>query len=230
MVVLGIDTSTKTGSVALFHKEEGVLAEINANIRINHSDSLMGLIDTVLKLGKKEIKDIDRIVVSKGPGSFTGIRVGVGTGKGLAYSLGSELVGINELDVIANTVTEGEYTVVPLIDARKERVYHGIYKFENSELKLKGEYGVGELRELLEKLKGEKVVFTGDGSLTYRSVIEEVMGKDGIFNLKSNSVVRAGILCELGSKGEGDNLFELEPFYISKTQAERERDERLKKK
>ena len=85
MVVLGIDASTKTGSVALYDSEIGILSEVNANIRLNHSDSLMSIIDMVFSLAKLKPKDIDRVAVSVGPGSFTGIRVGVGTAKGLAY-------------------------------------------------------------------------------------------------------------------------------------------------
>lgn len=231
MVVLGIDASTKTGSVALYDSKIGILSEINANIKINHSDSLMTLVDMAFKLAKLEPKNIDRVAVSVGPGSFTGIRVGVGTAKGLAYSLGCDIVGVNELDILANTVSQTSHKIISLIDARKERVYYSAYEYNKKTNKIEniGEYGAEELRLILEPYKNERVIFTGDGSIVYKSVIDEVMGENAIYNLKSNSMVRAGILGEMATELEKDNLFTLEPYYISKTQAEREKEAREKK-
>jgi N6-L-threonylcarbamoyladenine synthase len=222
MVILGIDASTKTGSVALYDDKIGILSEVNANIRLNHSDSLMSLVDMVFKLAKLTPKDIDRIGVSIGPGSFTGIRVGVGTAKGLAYSLGCELVGVNELDVLAHTVSKTPNKIISLIDARKGRTYYSVYEYVEDKIKRVSEYGAEELKLILEDYKDEKVIFTGDGSIVYKEIIDEVMGDNAIYNLKSNSMVRAGILGEMATTMEADNLFTLEPYYISKTQAERE--------
>jgi N6-L-threonylcarbamoyladenine synthase len=222
MVILGIDASTKTGSVALYDDKIGILSEVNANIRLNHSDSLMSLVDMVFKLAKLTPKDIDRIGVSIGPGSFTGIRVGVGTAKGLAYSLGCELVGVNELDVLAHTVSKTPNKIISLIDARKGRTYYSVYEYVEDKIKRVSEYGAEELKLILEDYKDEKVIFTGDGSIVYKEIIDEVMGDNAIYNLKSNSMVRAGILGEMAATMEADNLFNLEPYYISKTQAERE--------
>ncbi len=224
MVVLGIDASTKTGSVALYDSEIGILSEVNANIKINHSDSLMTLVDMVFKLAKLTTKDIDRVAVSIGPGSFTGIRVGVGTAKGLAYSLGCEIVGVNELDILAHTVSKTPYKIISLIDARKERVYYSMYTYNNKKIERISEYGAEELRVILEPYKDEKIVFTGDGSIAYKYLIDEIMGDNAIYNLKSNSMVRGGILGEIGGSRKEDNLFTLEPYYISKTQAEREKE------
>lgn len=222
MVILGIDASTKTGSVALYDDKIGILSEVNANIRLNHSDSLMSLVDMVFKLAKLTPKDIDRVGVSIGPGSFTGIRVGVGTAKGLAYSLGCELVGVNELDVLAHTVSKTPNKIISLIDARKGRTYYSVYEYVGDNIKRVSEYGAEELKLILEDYKDEKVIFTGDGSILYKDIIDEIMGDNAIYNLKSNSMVRAGILGEMAATMEADNLFTLEPYYISKTQAERE--------
>lgn len=230
MVVLGIDASTKTGSVALYDSEIGILSEINANIRLNHSDSLMSIIDMAFSLAKLKPKDIDRVAVSVGPGSFTGIRVGVGTAKGLAYSIGCDIVGINELDILAHTVSQTPNKIISLIDARKERVYYSAYEYNGDLIKRISEYGAEELRLILEGFKGEKVIFTGDGSINYKGIIDEVMGENALYNLKSNSMVRAGIMAEMAVKKDADNLYTLEPYYISKTQAEREKEAREKKK
>ena len=229
MVVLGIDASTKTGSVALYDSEIGILSEVNTNIRINHSDSLMSLVDMVFKLAKLTPKDVDRIGVSIGPGSFTGIRVGVGTAKGLAYSLECDLVGVNELDILAHTVSKTPHRIISLIDARKGRTYYAIYEYDDDKIKRISEYGAEELKLVLEEYKEEKVIFTGDGSIVYKEIIEEMMGDNAIYNLKSNSMVRAGILAEMTTTMKAHNLFTLEPYYISKTQAEREKEAREKR-
>lgn len=224
MVVLGIDASTKTGSVALYDSEIGILSEINANIRLNHSDSLMSIIDMVFSLAKLKPKDVNRVAVSIGPGSFTGIRVGVGTAKGLAYSIGCDIVGINELDIIAHTVSQTSNKIISLIDARKGRVYYSAYEYNGDLIERVSEYGVDELKLILEDFKDKKIIFTGDGSIIYKEIIDEVMGDNAIYNLKSNSMVRAGILAEMAEGKDADNLFTLEPYYISKTQAEREKE------
>ncbi len=230
MVVLGIDASTKTGSVALYDSEIGILSEINANIKLNHSDSLMSLVDTVFALAKLKPKDVDRIAVSIGPGSFTGIRVGVGTAKGLAYSIGCDIVGVNELDILAHTVSQISNKIMSLIDARKGRVYYSAYEYNGDEIERVSQYGAEELKLVLEDYKDEKITFTGDGSILYKEIIDEVMGDNAIYNLKSNSMVRAGIMAEMAVEKEADNLYTLEPYYISKTQAEREKEAREKKK
>ena len=229
MVVLGIDASTKTGSVALYDSEIGILSEINANIKLNHSDSLMSIVDMVFSLGKLKPKDIDRVAVSIGPGSFTGIRVGVGTAKGLAFSIGCDIVGVNELDILAHTVSQTSHKIISLIDARKERTYYSVYRYNGGIIEKISEYGVNELRVILEDYKEEKVIFTGDGSINYKEVIDEVMGDNAIYNLKSNSMVRAGIMSEMARKKDPDNLYTMEPYYISKTQAEREKEAREKR-
>jgi len=230
MVVLGIDASTKTGSVALYDSEIGILSEINANIRLNHSDSLMSIIDMVFSLAKLKPKDVERVAVSIGPGSFTGIRVGVGTAKGLAYSIGCDIVGVNELDILARTVSQTPNKIMSLIDARKGRVYFSAYNYNGDLVERISEYGAEELKLILEDFKDEKIIFTGDGSIVYKDIIDEVMGDNAIYNLKSNSMVRAGILAEMAVEKDADNLYTLEPYYISKTQAEREKEAREKKK
>ncbi|MCJ8343605.1 MAG: tRNA (adenosine(37)-N6)-threonylcarbamoyltransferase complex dimerization subunit type 1 TsaB [Cetobacterium sp.] len=224
MLVLAIDTCTKIGSVALVDSSEGLIGEININAKQNHSDLIMEAVDSLFKLTKKTVKDVDKIAVSIGPGSFTGIRIGVGIGKGLAYSLNKPIAGINELDLIGhNTGVRGE-KILAMIDARKERVFYGLYEFVNGELTLLGEYGAEELREILPKIDG-KVLCLGDGALIYKNLIEEILGERALFNVGVNSLPRAGVLGELAFNKE-NNLFTLEPYYVNKSQAEREKESR----
>jgi len=225
MLALAIDTSTKSGTVALYHKEKGLVAELNLNVNLNHSDTVMSAIDALFELSGNSIKDIERIAVSIGPGSFTGIRVGVGTAKGLAYSLKVPLVGINELDAIANLAPRTYKKIISLIDARKERVYYAEYAYNSKDrLERKTDYKDGELRGILDEYRGEEVLFLGDGSIHYRELIKDIMGDKCFFTSNSLSLPRASVMAEICFDMPEDNVFQLEPFYLSKTQAERNRE------
>lgn len=229
MLILAIDTATKIGSVALYEDKTGIIGEINLYVKVNHSNVIMKAVDSLFDLSGYTIKDVDKIAVTTGPGSFTGIRIGVAIAKGLAYSLEKPIIGINELDVLAETGEEREGLIVPLIDARKERVYYSQYKYENRKLVRKEEYKDGELRDILEKLKGEKVVFIGDGAIVNQELIKEIMGEDNIIFSKVNSIPRAAMAAQMALYHEDDNIYTLEPFYLNKSQAEREKEEREKK-
>lgn len=223
MLVLAIDTSTNVGTVGLYSSETGLVGEISINIKRTHSENIMVAIDNILELTEHKIEDIDKIAVSIGPGSFTGIRIGVAVAKGLAYSTGKSIVGVNELDIIASGIANTEYEIIPIIDARKERGYYSTYKYENNILKRIDEYGVGEIREYLENKKDRKILFTGDGAIKYETLIKEIMGENAIFLLKSLSLPRASVIAEISMDKE-DNLYTMEPFYLSKAQAEREKE------
>lgn len=228
MLVLAIDTSTKIGTVALYDKYKGIVAEIILNSGNNHSENIMSSIDDLFKLSKKKIEEVDRIAVSTGPGSFTGIRIGVAVAKGLAYSLGAEIVGINELDLIAALSEESEKNIIALIDARKERTYFAGYRYVDGVLKRVTEYRDGDLLALIEEYRGEPTLFLGDGALNYKDLISAVMKENGYFARGILSVPRAGLLAELAAEREPDNLMILEPYYVNKSQAEREKEEQKK--
>ena len=228
MLVLAIDTATKIGSVALYDDKIGVIGELNIYVKINHSAVIMSMIDNLFKMTKLTINDVDRIAITVGPGSFTGIRIGVAVAKGLCYGTEKSIVGINELDLLANNIEGFQGEIVSLIDARKERVYYSIYE-KNSELKRVSDYKDGEIRELLENLKGKTPIFCGDGAIVYENIIKEILGEDTKIITRVNSIPRAAIAGQLSITRTEDNLYTLEPFYVNKSQAEREREERLSK-
>lgn len=228
MLILAIDTSTKIGTVALYEKDKGTLGEITLNSGNNHSENIMGSIDQLYKLTGKKIENTDRIAVSTGPGSFTGIRIGVSVAKGLAYSLGRDIVGINELDSIANLAGHFQGDILAMIDARKERVYFAGYTQEKGVISRKTDYGDRELVNLLENYKGNKTLFLGDGALNYRELISSIMGEDAVFYSDVLSTPRASVLAQLAVDKNPDNLMGLEPYYVNKSQAEREKEEREK--
>lgn len=230
MLVLAIDTATKIGSVALYDDKIGVIGEINLYVKVNHSNVIMDAVDSLFKLSGLNIKDVDRIAVTIGPGSFTGIRIGTAIAKGLAYSLKKPIVGVNELDVLAHMGENREDIIVPLIDARKERVYFSKYRYVDSILLREEEYKDGELREILADLKGKKVTFIGDGATVNEKLINEILEKDYNIYSKANSIPRAGVAAQISLHLPEDNLYTLEPLYVNKSQAEREKEEREKRK
>lgn len=230
MLVLAIDTATKIGSVALYDDKIGVIGEINLYVKVNHSNVIMDAVDSLFKLSGLNIKDVDRIAVTIGPGSFTGIRIGTAIAKGLAYSLKKPIVGVNELDVLAHMGENREDIIVPLIDARKERVYFSKYRYIDNILLREEEYKDGELRDVLEDLKGKKVTFIGDGATVNEKLINEILEKDYNIYSKANSIPRAGGAAQISLHLPEDNLYTLEPLYVNKSQAEREKEEREKRK
>lgn len=223
MLILGIDTSTNVGTVAIYSDTKGTLGEISVNINKTHSENIMVMIDELFKLTNTTINDIDKIAVSIGPGSFTGIRIGVAVAKGLASATNCKIVGVNELDVIAGNSTSNECEICSIIDARKERGYYCTFKYENGILKQLEDYKVGELKEFLETRKEIRTVYLGDGAINYKNLISNIVGENGLFAPKSLNLPRASVVAELGINSE-DNLYTMEPIYLSKSQAEREKE------
>jgi len=221
MLILAIDTSTNIGTVALYDDKKGLIGEITLNVKQNHSAITMTTIDTLFNLTAIDKKSIDKIAVSIGPGSFTGIRIGVGLAKGLAYALKKSIAGINELDLLAQTYT-GDKKVIAMLDARKERVFAGVYKKKNELFILDGDYMAEDLENILNSID-EETVFVGDGAIVYEDIIKSKLGDKAIFIKKSLNVSRASLLAELAIEKE-DNLFTLEPYYVTKSQAEREKE------
>ncbi|BDU50790.1 tRNA (adenosine(37)-N6)-threonylcarbamoyltransferase complex dimerization subunit type 1 TsaB [Haliovirga abyssi] len=224
MLILGIDTSTKISSVALYDSENGIISKLDLEVKFNHSDSLLKGIDTLFEFSKLKISDVDRVAVGIGPGSFTGVRVGIGTAKGIAFAIDKEIIGINSLEILANGISDSSDLIIPMIDARKERVYYGVYKYVDSKLKVVEQIRDGKVLDILEKYKDSKKILTGDGSINYRELILENGIKNIKFNKISRSKIDAGVLCEIAEKKEDDNIYLLEPEYISKSQAERQKE------
>lgn len=225
MLVLSIDTSSKIGSVALYDSEIGILGEINLYVKTNHSNVIMPLVDNLLKITNKKIEEIDKIGVVIGPGSFTGIRIGVAIAKGLCYGTDKKIVGINSLDLLAYNCEKTESLIVSMIDARKERVYYSMYRYEGNTLVRLSEYRDDEIREILGSIQEKSIIFVGDGAIANKELIEKLItDKDIKIVSKANSIQRGGVVAELSSKKEEDDLYLLEPYYISKSQAEREKE------
>ena len=212
MLILGIDTSTKICTCSIFDSENGVIAETSLSVKKNHSNIVMPIIDNLFKISDLTINDIDKIAVAIGPGSFTGVRIALGIAKGLAMALNKPLIAVNELDILEAIAGGSENEIIPLIDARKERVY---YKYQNT-------YVDDYLINLISNFdKNKKYVFVGDGAINYTNILKDNLGENAIVLPMYNSFPRASVLCELASNKEEANIYTLEPEYISKSRAEK---------
>ena len=212
MLILGIDTSTKICTCSIFDSENGVIAETSLSVKKNHSNIVMPIIDNLFKISDLTINDIDKIAVAIGPGSFTGVRIALGIAKGLAMALNKPLIAVNELDILEAIASGNENEIIPLIDARKERVY---YKYQNT-------YVDDYLINLISNFdKNKKYIFVGDGAINYKNILKDNLGDNAVILPMYNSFPRASILCELAFNKEEANIYTLEPEYISKSRAEK---------
>ena len=212
MLILGIDTSTKICTCSIFDSENGVIVETSLSVKKNHSNIVMPIIDNLFKISDLTINDIDKIAVAIGPGSFTGVRIALGIAKGLAMALNKPLIAVNELDILEAIANGNENEIIPLIDARKERVY---YKYQNT-------YIDDYLINLISNFdKNKKYVFVGDGATNYENILKDNLGDNAIVLPMYNAFPRASVLCELALNKEEANIYTLEPEYISKSRAEK---------
>lgn len=220
MLILGIDTSTKLCSVALYDTEKGILGELNITVPKNHSNVILPMIDQLFLFTEKTIEDVERIAVGIGPGSFTGIRVGMAIAKGLAIGKKIPIVGVSGLDALADSVRE-KGRVFALLDARKSRVYYRIFEVGKALCEAKD----GNLKDVLQEYQGAEInYFVGDGALAYQDMILEEYGEKCRILSEESSVARALYFAKMAVDQEEDNLYTLEPMYVCKSQAEKSKE------
>ncbi|MGL5415292.1 MAG: tRNA (adenosine(37)-N6)-threonylcarbamoyltransferase complex dimerization subunit type 1 TsaB [Clostridium sp.] len=233
MLVLSVDSSSKCATCALVD-ETGVLVEYTINNMREHSVLMMPMIEKVLEDTKKTINDVDGFVVSKGPGSFTGLRIGMATIKGLSFGSKKPYISVSTLDGLALSLAPFDGIICPIMDALRDTVYTAFYKFNNGKLERLIDYtsfSLEELKENLEKLN-EKVIFIGDGVFKHKAFLEENI-KASSFAPNSINLVRASTIGELGlnllKEGISDSD-DSSPLYIKQPQAVRELNQRLQMK
>ncbi|WP_426348917.1 tRNA (adenosine(37)-N6)-threonylcarbamoyltransferase complex dimerization subunit type 1 TsaB [Alloiococcus sp. CFN-8] len=234
MKVLSVEASGSTASVSIV-SEKGILGEINLNYKMQHSVLLMPMIEQLLKETALTIGEIDGFVVSKGPGSFTGLRIGMATVKGLALGSQKPVISVSSLDALAYNIYTEEGLICSLMDALRGNVYYCIYKIESGSLKAVRDIHTCSLEELIEELKSykEKLYFVGDGATIHRAALEASLEGPAFAPLHLNHPT-ASSLGELGLKllieGKEDNLNTLAPIYLRRPQAEREYDKKMSEK
>lgn len=225
MYVLGIESSTSVASVALV-SQEGLRGEMTLNIGLTHSEQLLPLLDDLLQQTKTKIEDISGIAVSGGPGSFTGLRIGMSTAKGLAQGRKIPLVSVPTLMALAYQLSSGNSLVSPMMNARKKEIYTGLFHFIDREIhKLEDDQAVSpyDWVKVLEKYQ-QPVILTGDGASFYRELWQEYLPKNISIVPDVFQVNRAASVAWLGRKklleGAEDSLYDLKPVYIRPPEAQ----------
>jgi tRNA threonylcarbamoyladenosine biosynthesis protein TsaB len=231
MRVLSLDSSTEAASCAVI--EEGrLLGEITFNFEKQHSVILMSMIDNLLSSLHISIDTIDGFVVSKGPGSFTGLRIGMATIKGLCFGSGKPFVSVSSLDSLAYNLCYAPGIVCPILDALRNNVYTCLYTFQEGRLEPLSDHMVISVDELMIVLKekNKPVYFIGDGTDKFRDKLLSGL-QEAYFAPSHLNLTRASALGELGMKllssGNNDDLNTSTPVYLRKSQAEREYDKKM---
>lgn len=224
MLTLGIDTSTLVGSVGLID-ENGLLGEYTLNIKRTHSERLMPAISCLLKDAGVVIDDLDLISVSQGPGSFTGVRIGVTTANSLAQAAKKPLVGVCSLDVLASNLLNVQGLVCPILDARKQEVYTALYQGDGKGCLNKVlDYRALGIEPLLEEFKryNDAVYFLGDGVKVYSQILETALGERYRVTPANLILPRGSTVAQLGLEKyrTGKSYQQIEPLYLRKSEAE----------
>jgi tRNA threonylcarbamoyladenosine biosynthesis protein TsaB len=224
MRVLAIDTSTMFGGVAVMDELSGLIVEVRLSVKSTYSERLMTTVDYALKKSGYKLSDIDFFAVSTGPGSFTGLRIGLSTVKGFAYATGKPIVSVPTLEALAYNFPFCPYPVCTLLDARKKEVYAALFKWENEGfIRLISEDSI-RIDRFLEKLSVEKVVFIGDGAILYRDKILSILDKKAIFAPPDKMLPSPAHVASIGMKkalnGEFSEPISLIPSYIRRSEAE----------
>ncbi len=222
MRILAVDTATKSCSVAIT-EQDAVLGELTSVSEQTHSRHLLEMIRTVMQNAGVGMSSLDGFAVSRGPGSFTGLRIGISSIKGLAFAVNKPVVGISSLEALAQQSIPASNRIFPLIDARKGEVYAAVYRFTPEGLIQESDEMVLSPDELLKDID-KPCLFLGSGAVLYREVIMQKLGGLGTFARQQRHVIRASTVAALGRKrfenGEVDEVAELVPHYIRKSDAE----------
>lgn len=238
MRILALDSSGLVASVAVVEeggKENQTIAEYTVNYKKTHSQTLLPMLDEVSKMTELDMDTLDAIAVAAGPGSFTGLRIGSATAKGLGLALKKPLIHIPTLEGLAYNLCGAEGIICPIMDARRGQVYAGIYTFEGDKLVVLEDQMAVSIEELAEKLKGyeQKITFLGDGVPVFKDMLTEQLltGREITFaaaNMNRQRAASVGTLAiQYYHAGKIETAAEHEPDYLRVSQAERERKERL---
>ncbi len=231
MKILALDSSGLVASVAVV-TEDKVLGEFTVNNKKTHSQTLLPMVDEVLKILDMDVKELDAIAVAGGPGSFTGLRIGASTAKGLALVLNIPIINIPTVDSLAYNLYGTDHLICPMMDARRNQVYTGLYEWQEGEFKVVLPQFAAEVEELAEKLNSynREIIFLGDGVEAQLSKFAPLLKAPYSIAPIHLSKQRAAALGTLGVEyykagklQEGDSF---EPEYLRMSQAERERAEK----
>lgn len=228
MKILGLDSSGLVASVAVVENDK-LLAEYTVDYKKTHSQTLLPMLDEVARMIELDLDGIDAIAIAGGPGSFTGLRIGSATAKGLGLALKKPLIHIPTVDALAYNLYGVEKLICPIMDARRNQVYTGIYRFERERFVTVEAQAPLAIEELAGKLnaKKEEVIFLGDGVPVYCEMLKNLMKVPYSFAPAHVNRQRASAVASLGllyaAEGRFETAGEHRPDYLRLSQAERER-------
>lgn len=239
MKLLAMDSSGLTASVAIIENDI-MRAEYTMNYKKTHSQTLLPMIDEIVKMTETDLNEIDGIAVAGGPGSFTGLRIGSATAKGLGLALDKPIIRVPTVVGLAYNYQMCSQLICPIMDARRNQVYTGIYSFDGTRRITYMEQCAISIEELLENLKRvisdlndtRTIIFLGDGVPVHRTWLDEHLQLPHLFAPAHLNGQRAGALgvcaMELAREGKMESPAEHRPDYLRLSQAERERAEKKK--
>jgi tRNA threonylcarbamoyladenosine biosynthesis protein TsaB len=225
MIVLGIETSTMTEGVAVVDGQR-VLAEHRTDVGSTHAEQLMPVILQTLRSANLVFDDINGIAVSIGPGSFTGLRIGLSTAKGLCLARHLSMAAVPTLDGLAYLLPFCQYQICPILDAKRKEVYTAFYNTTEGVPKRRTDYRSIRPEHLLDDIS-EPTVFLGDGAGVYEELIKERLGSQALFAPFHLTVPNGSAIAFLGhqllSEGKEADIRNIEPLYLRKSDAEIQR-------
>jgi tRNA threonylcarbamoyladenosine biosynthesis protein TsaB len=241
MKILAIETSTMLGGIAVADDSAGLIAEVRLNVKSTHSERLMTEISHVLQQSGLTAHDIDIFGVAIGPGSFTGLRIGLSTAKGFSYATGKPIVSVPTLEAFAWNFPYCRHPVCIMLDARKGEVYAALFQWTGngftrlmSEVSVRAEKLLEEITSGIPSLPSakagkemsgeERILFAGEGALLYRTTIEGIIGEKAVFAPLEKMVPSPANVASIGMqkalKGEFSEPVSLVPVYIRRSEAE----------
>lgn len=222
MKILAVDTATKSCSVAIVDKKL-LLAEMTVVNEQTHTKHLLEMISLVIKHSGLKLADLNGFAVTRGPGSFTGLRIGISSVKGLATAQGKPIVGVSSLDVLARQVSFSPYLISSLIDARRDEVYSSRYRYKDGKLKKEGKEQAVSPEDAIEEIN-EPCIFVGSGAVLYRKAIKDKLGEYAYFVQAYENTIRASKVASLSmDRFENDDTDDVETFvpnYLRKSDAQ----------
>lgn len=234
MKILAIESSSMVASIAVV-TDDVLTAEYTINHKKTHSQTLLPMIDEVCKMTDVDMSTVDAIAIAGGPGSYTGLRIGSATAKGFGLALNKPIINVPTMDAMAYNLFSSQFIVCPIMDARRQQVYTGIYQFEGTEMKTVKPQCIMMIQDLIKELDeiGSPVIFLGDGVLVDMEIIDKEMNTEHIYAPASMNRPKASSVAALASiyykEGKVETAAEHKPDYLRLSQAERELKEKLAK-
>lgn len=233
MRILAIDSSSMVATVAI--TTDGILnAEYTINHKKTHSQTLLPMIAEIVKMIEIDMDSIDAVAITGGPGSYTGLRIGSATAKGIGLALNKPIINVPTIDALAYNLYSSQYVICPIMDARRGQVYTGIYKFEETEMKTIKPQCIMMIDELIKELDTikESVMFLGDGVDVHKQLIDDMMDTKHYYapaSMNRHKASTLGTIAEIYYKnGKTETAKEHKPEYLRLSQAERELKAKMK--